>query len=619
MAGMSSTLRSMLALGPTNPVAVRLVQSASRRPRHFYIRATYLGVLIVTLLYALAANTPGFDEMSFRQLATAGAQAFTIVAYLQIGLIAVLAPVFMAGAIAQEANPKTWDILLSTPLSAAQIVLGALLGRLFFILALLFSSLPLFAITQYFGGVPGSSIFASYLIAACTACVVGTAAVALSVSRLVGKRAVFAFCIIVTSYFAITWTIDALIAAPGQVSYATSLNPFLALQSVLDPTGYARLDPADASAKVFGVLLARPVLSWCVLSMSFSLVLTAASAITVRIGGLGQATRKVRTRKTGARQEDDDAPSTGRVRYVGHNPIAWREASARNATPTKIVLRWTFIALGLLWGLGIVIAAHNGSLNASDFRLLLLATVGAELGVVFLIAINMAASAVAREREDGTLDLLLTTPLSQRAYLTGKLRGMIAYLLPMLAVPIGSIAIAGLWVAAGNMNLVTPAYATSPSTGVLTATLPIPLVIPEAFVSLAFTSLAFTALCVMLGLQWSLKSKGSIGATVATFAIVLLVGGAVGLCGWQAGANISYLGPVLSAANPFSCAYAAVFPANGLTDTLASPNAGLGAARVSLLIGSLVSAGIHALVVWGMLSSMIRTFDFTVRKLAGAR
>ena len=32
-------------------------------------------------------------------------------------------------------------------------------------LALLGASLPLFALTQYFGGVPGRSIFASYLIA----------------------------------------------------------------------------------------------------------------------------------------------------------------------------------------------------------------------------------------------------------------------------------------------------------------------------------------------------------------------------------------------------------------------------------------------------------------------
>ena len=44
-------------------------------------------------------------------------------------------------------------------------MLGNLFGRLFFVIALLFSTLPLFAVTQYFGGVPGESIFASYAIA----------------------------------------------------------------------------------------------------------------------------------------------------------------------------------------------------------------------------------------------------------------------------------------------------------------------------------------------------------------------------------------------------------------------------------------------------------------------
>src|SRR5690606_5127536 len=153
---------------------------------------------------------------------------------MQIALICVLAPVFMAGAIAQEADPKTWDILLTTPLSATQIVLGNLFGRLFFILALLVSSLPLFALTQYFGGVPGSSIFLSYLIAACARVLVGTIALALSVGRLVGRRAVFAFYVAVISYLAVTWAIDA-ISGGGSVTWMTAVNPFLALRALLSP------------------------------------------------------------------------------------------------------------------------------------------------------------------------------------------------------------------------------------------------------------------------------------------------------------------------------------------------------------------------------------------------
>src|SRR5689334_21001112 len=93
----------LLRLAVTNPISVRLVQGGSRRTRHFYIRAAYLGALIVILLYLLLINT-GSGQLDYRRLAAAGAASFEYAAYLQVALICILAPVFMAGAIAQEAN-----------------------------------------------------------------------------------------------------------------------------------------------------------------------------------------------------------------------------------------------------------------------------------------------------------------------------------------------------------------------------------------------------------------------------------------------------------------------------------------------------------------------------------
>src|SRR5262245_29653318 len=97
-------LRWLLRLGPINPVAVRLVQGGSRRTRHFYIRAAYLGVLILCLLWMLVikGSMSNSASLSQRDIAASAATAFTFVAYLQITLICLLAPVFMAGAIAQE-------------------------------------------------------------------------------------------------------------------------------------------------------------------------------------------------------------------------------------------------------------------------------------------------------------------------------------------------------------------------------------------------------------------------------------------------------------------------------------------------------------------------------------
>ena len=110
---MPVVLRWLLRLGPLNPIAVRLVQGGSRRKRHQYIRSISLGVLILTLLYLLMVSV-GPGSLNTRALAAAAAGCFEKASYFQIALICLLAPVFMAGAIAQEANPRTWDILLTT-------------------------------------------------------------------------------------------------------------------------------------------------------------------------------------------------------------------------------------------------------------------------------------------------------------------------------------------------------------------------------------------------------------------------------------------------------------------------------------------------------------------------
>ncbi|MGE3107251.1 MAG: ABC transporter permease [Phycisphaerales bacterium] len=622
-------LRSLLRLGPINPIAVRLVQGGSRRQRHFYIRSLYLGILIATLLWILLINVQG--ELSQRQLAAAGASSFTLVAYLQIAIICLLAPVFMAGAIAQEANPKTWDILLTTPMSAAEIVLGNLFGRLFFILALLFSSLPLFALTQLFGGVPGSSILMSYLIAACAALLVGSLAIALSVSRLVGKRAVFAFYVGVVSYLAITFAIDRVLRQSngGTVTWMTGINPFLALNALLEPTNYKSVP--GFMGGIDSLFLQSPVKAWCIVSSVISVVLMAASTITVRLGGiagLGGAGGRGGVpwyRKIfglGARGAEHRAPKA-----VWHNPIAWREAAARNATLGRMVARWSFIALGALFGIGLVASYHGQGLDNDTFRTALMATVLGELGVITLVALNMSATAVAREREDGTLDLLLTTPLTAGSYLTGKLRGMIAYLLPLLAVPLGTLLLAGLYTLAveggilsheGGVSISAPRYPNSAfGSGVTSGGLPssVPVVLPESALVAAIVTVPFIAFCVMVGMHWSLKSKGAIGSVISTVGILLVVAGVVGACAYKAGSELPLVGASLVTATPATAVYGVVFPEHAVDRTYS--NSGLAAVRVGLLVGSLIAAGIWLAIVYGIHANMVRTFDMTVRRLAG--
>jgi ABC-type transport system involved in multi-copper enzyme maturation permease subunit len=618
-------LRWLLRQGPANPIAVRLVQNASRRTKHMYLRAAYLATLIVVLLWVLLISTNA-GTLDYQSLAKAGAGTFTTIAYLQIVLICILAPVFMGGAIAQESSPRTWDILLTTPLTSSEIVLGNLLGRLFFILGLLFCSLPLFALTQYFGGVPGPSIIISYIIAACAALLVGALAIALAVSRLVGKRAFFAFYIAIVTYLGVTLAVDYWLVSSGLgasggsgVTYMTALNPFLALKALLNPATYPRAVDSTFLSTLDRWMLVKPVLTFCLGSFLLSCFFILSSTFTVRSGGL-QSLGTDETglswwhRTFGAKTLSEDASGRHRApRSVGTNPISWREASSRNSQPGKVIARWAFVAMGVVLGLTLIYLYHTKLLGIESFQFALLAVVWVEITVIALVAIMASATAISKEREDGTLDLLLTTPITASSYLTGKLRGLIAYLLPLLSVPLITLLLAGLYVLM-NGFYGEAGVMTAPRT-INAASVSLPIVLPEAGIIVTIATIPFTAFCVMVGLQWSLKSKGTLGSIVGTVLVVGAISAVIGLCGWNASTGLSAVGPVMGALSPASIVASTIMPYDRLSDSLAQ--IGVANTRIALLVGAIVAGAIYSGICYGIHSNMVRTFDMTVRKLAG--
>lgn len=615
---MPAFLNWLLRLLPTNPICMRLVQGGSRRLRHMYIRAGYLAVMIVVLLFVLLTST-GSGALSMRALAAAGSSMFEGVSYLQVGLICLLTPVFMAGAIAQEANPRTWDILLTTPLNSLQVVLGNLFGRLFFVLALLFSTLPLFAVTQYFGGVPGDSILASYAIAGTSSLLVAAIAVTLSVTRTAGRRAVFLFYISVVMYLFVTYAIDIQLrtsVAAGSAAVHTTLmtpvNPFLALKVLLDSNNYM---PHNFTGQdvlwVTRKWLAEPISTFCWLCLWLSLVLIAFSTIRLRVIGAKVGTIPWYRRMMGLGAKGAlERPA----RAVSNNPIAWRESTARGKTLGAITARWTFVALGVAVALILVGLYHIGTWNSTNLQLALASVVSAEVVIIGLAALNMSATAVSREREDGTLDLILTTPIQPGPYIAGKLRGLVQYLVPMMLVPILTLAIVGLYLAfdgfgrAGGV-LITATMSNS------AAQIQLKPMLPEAVLGLLAVLPMFIAFCVMVGLHWSIKSKGTISSVIMAVGTVLAVVGVISLCAIPAGQNLSYPGSWIVAMSPINLVFAYIYPNEMVSSAISG---GLASARVSLLIGAGITAFVYAVFVYGMHTNMKRTFMMTVRRLAGA-
>src|SRR5688572_24038156 len=228
---------------PANPILLRVVEAAGRRRRDLFIRCGYLGLLIFLVIFSLVSTGTGGATLG--DLAKMSAQIFQNMSYLQLGLVALLAPIFTAGAITQEKDSQTYDILLSTPLTNGQIVLGSLLSRLFFVIALLISGIPIFSITQIFGGVSIASIVKSFGIAAATAFVTGALAMAIAVFKVGTRRTIFSFYLFVVIYLVGVFLLDRLeyfkvpVADPitgartiGTTSWFTGIHPFLALETI---------------------------------------------------------------------------------------------------------------------------------------------------------------------------------------------------------------------------------------------------------------------------------------------------------------------------------------------------------------------------------------------------
>src|SRR5687768_14867515 len=195
---------------PANPILVRVVQAGGKRKRDLLIRCAYLGILLFLVIFLLLQSAGSLANASLSDLSKQSSEIFYYMSYVQLGLVSLLAPIFTAGAITQEKDSQTYDILLATPLTNGQIVLGTLLSRLFFVFALLISGIPIFSITQIFGGVAFGDVLMSCAIAAVTALVTGALAVAIATFRVGTRRTIFSFYMLIVIYLVGLFLLDQL-------------------------------------------------------------------------------------------------------------------------------------------------------------------------------------------------------------------------------------------------------------------------------------------------------------------------------------------------------------------------------------------------------------------------
>ncbi|MDB5358061.1 MAG: putative rane protein [Phycisphaerales bacterium] len=695
---------------PANPILLRVVQMNGKRRRDLFIRCGYLGLLIGVVIFSLMSGSTSTGNLS--ELAKTSATLFQVLSYCQLALVALLAPIFTAGAITQEKDSQTYDILLATPLTNGQIVLGSLLSRLFFVIALLISGIPVFSITQIFGGVAISAIVQSFLIAAGTAFATGALAMAIAVFKVGTRRTIFSFYLFIVIYMVGTFVLDQVpyfkisvntatsAVELSKTSWFTGINPFLALRTIFHEAGYMPPLAADLPKGLTGWPWAwyftNPAGFYVTFMFFISFVLISPSILMLR--RLAQSTTSLQThimQRLGITRGD----RTRKPRYVWSNPIAWREARTKASAARASVLRYGFIAAGLVGA--VVIAAlygtrqapryastidvnsynpdtkqlavytngepqtlllpsttgitytdlqlpkdekkdgatiqlsdllsllssepmsvqaqpnvnsgatywikldvyHTGRrLSAPEARTALLGVTTIEFAVILLIVTNAAASTVTREKEDGTLDLLLTTPITSRYYIWGKLRGLVSFVLPLVAVPVASALIFVIYDSARRFsNWSDPGFQW--------------IVLPEAVLLLPGMLVIVVSFAAILGMQMSLRCRKTVVAVMSSVGIVVGACGALGWCGYallQNSKNSVFMGLIASGFSPFTLLTVLIDPYTFAGDAFTAEDAA--GSRIMVFVTCWIGVAAYTAVVWTMYKSMVKNFDMTIRK-----
>lgn len=694
---------------PANPILLRVVETSGKKRRDLFIRCGYLGLLVVIVLISLATSGD-ISGLGLAGLSATSQQIFRSLSYLQLGLVALLAPIFTAGAITQEKDSQTYDILLSTPLTNGQIVLGSLLSRLFFVIALLVSGIPVFSVTQIFGGVAIGDIAMSFAIAAATAFVTGSLAMAIATFKVGTRRTIFSFYLFIVVYLVGLALVDRLpfthpvigyeTNAAGQIvtdpdtnkpipiraatSWLTGIHPFLSLQVITDPS-YVPPEigqlPEGLRSWPLGYYLTRPQAFYVNFMFLLSLALVTPSILLLR--RMAQSTLSLKAWAL-TKLKLGTGDRTRKPRTVWNNPIAWREAKTKASAFRASLLRYVFIGAGLLGALVLVIlfgtyekaparyitrhsynpAANtlfivgdttyglarnlqitlNGQpagiealggyyevdkdrmsvvtlpdrtrginilplkdvqrrLGAREARSYLLGAAIIEFAVILLIVTNAAASTVTREKEDGSLDLLLSTPITSRYYIWGKLRGLVIFVLPLVAVPVLSVL----------MFVIYDLFRLIGGAGSFQW-----IVFPEAVLILPGTLVIVAAFASILGMQMSLRCRTTVRAVMSSVGIILGISGTLGWCGYQVldmrGSGEFSL--VFAAFSPFTVLTVLIDPysyGGGAFDATRS-SADMIGGRILLFVFAWVATAAYAAVVWAMYRSMVKNFDMTIRK-----
>ena len=274
------------SVSPFGPIFAKELRVTARRRGTYWLRAVYLGLLLLMLLWAWAIITQfrhgGGVAAQNQEQSVLGQVFFAIFGIFSVYAMGLLGPILTATAIGSERLHKTLAVLLMTPITSWQIIAGKLFSRLLAALTLIGLGLPVLALVRLLGGVESEQMFG--VIALALVAALSTAAIGLFYSTLLNRS----FAVILLSYGTMALMYVFFPMLVGWIaSSGSSRNPTTAIWIIFATNPYTMVWPAAIPAmpmRMFGPL------PWgtCIgshLGLTFLLLMCSALILAVRLAG----------------------------------------------------------------------------------------------------------------------------------------------------------------------------------------------------------------------------------------------------------------------------------------------------------------------------------------------
>jgi len=410
-----------------NPIFRREFR-AYTRCRKTLALTVLLVVALAAVLHALWPRTGVFSEINTSEI-------FTIFLNLNLALIILVIPAFVSTTITQERESHSFDLLFTSLLTPAEIMVGKLVSSLAITFLVVIASTPITAVCALSGGISPALLGKAYSVLLLAT--LGYGLFGLCLSALCFRS----FTALVLTYVGMlllagaTWLPSVLFGDFLGLRWLwrgmRAISPFEALLAMNHPERY--------ELEVTG-LAASQVYHFYVLGMlALSLVCFTIFCLCVL--------RPPRPRRPHLEEAFADSRTTlrrrlafpfylidplRRKRPIGRwrNPVFVAEMRSRIFGRPKVILR-ALSAIVILSMLLLVLVAIQFASTLTPDAVRVVAIVF-QVGVVAFLAPAVCSGSITDERITGTLTLLRMTPLTVRAVVAGKLKAGLLYVMIFL-------------------------------------------------------------------------------------------------------------------------------------------------------------------------------------------